>query len=188
MNNKVKLCTQALGIAVLMCVVSAGSFVVPDQIEINCHQTPDLDCLPKTLADDASKSRSEDNQLSVNVIQDNADAQNVQGDIIADTTAKPSGVAGPSASIVPGSSLYKTKENLQRSPDLKRSSTTLPGPLLASIFALIGIVAVARRNVSGRGRMEQRSSSNSPKTEGTRIMKCIQTSIQIKMLNNHGSR
>jgi hypothetical protein len=173
MNNKVKFCVQALGIGVLMGVVSTGSSVVSDQIEINCRQTPDLNCFPRTIADVVSKSQRENSQLSVNVIQANADTQNVHGDIIVDTTAKSSGEVGLSASNVSGTSLYKTKEKLQRNPDLDRSSTTLPGPLLASIFALIGIVAVARRNVSGRGRMEVGASSKAPKTEGRRIMRCI---------------
>jgi hypothetical protein len=173
MNNKVKFCFQVLGIGALMGVVGAGSPVVPDQIEINCHQTPDLDCLPRTLADGVSKSRGENSQLSMNVIQTNADTQNVHDGIITDTTAKSSGEVGLRTSSVPSTSLYKTKEKLQRSLDLDRSSTTLPGPLLASIFALIGIVAVARRNVSGSGKIEEKASSNAPKTEGTRIMKCI---------------
>jgi hypothetical protein len=173
MNNKVKFCIQALGIGVLMCVVGAGNAVVPDQIENNCHQAPDLACLPSNLAAGVSKSQGENSQVSVNGIQANADTQNMQGDITADTAAKSLGAVGLSASIVPSSSLYKTKAKLQGTPDLEHSSTTLPGPLLASIFALIGIVAVARRNVSGRERVERGASSNSPKTEGTRIMKCI---------------
>jgi hypothetical protein len=167
MNNKVKFWVQVLGIGMLVCVVGPGYSMASDQIEINCHQTPDLDCSPSNLSDGVSNSQGDNSRLSLNVIQQaNTDTQNVHSDIIADTTTKSSGLVGLSASIAPSSSLYKTKAKLQRSQELKRPSTTLPRPLLASIFALIGIVAVARRNVSGRGGMEEGASSNSPKRGG----------------------
>ena len=161
MNNKVKLWALTLGIGMLMCVVDAGRSVASDEIEINCYQTPDLYCSPSNVLGGASKSQDENSQLSLTGIQANTHIRNMHDDIIVDTAAELSALTDLRASVVPNSSLNETKVELRRSPDLDRSSTTLPGPLLASILALIGIVAVARRNVSGRGGMEEGVSSNS---------------------------
>ena len=145
----------------LMCVVGTERSVAFDQMEINCHQTPDLDCSPSNVLGGASKGQGENSQLSPTGMQTNANIRNMHGDIIVDPTDEFSVLADISTSITPNSPLNETKAELRRSPDFDRSSTTLPGPLLASILALIGIVAVARRNVSGRGGMEEGASSNS---------------------------
>ena len=161
MNNKVKLWALTLGIGMLICMVDTGGSVASDQIEINCHQTPDLDCGPSHVLGGVSKSQSENSKLSLTGIQANADIRNIHGDIIVDNATEFSAITDLNASIGPNSSFNEAEAQLRRSPDLDRSSTALPGPLLASILALIGIVAVARRNVSGRGGMEEAASSDS---------------------------